>query len=122
MLEEHKEKLAAIVKIKITTRDSLIIFLYNPLNEKYSYSVLPLYYAFTKQGEETKTYQMMGKYRSEKEKFFIPIINLGYASYAIELRQYDTENKMIYESYKIEFSLRCQATAVYNGKPTVLIG
>ena len=123
MLEEQKKKIEEIVNIKITTGDSLINVLYNPLNEKYSYAVVSLYYdyAFTKQGKETKTYQMMGKYTSEKEKFFIPIINLGYASYAIELRQYDTKNKMIYKSDKIEFSLKREITAVWDRIPTVRV-
>ena len=83
ILKEHKEQLAEIVNINVVSGDSLINILYNPLNDKYSYSVVTLYYAFTKLGEKDKTYQTMGSFKSEKDKFFIPIINLGYASYAI---------------------------------------
>lgn len=100
ILKEHKEQLTEIVNINVVPGDSLINILYNPLNDKYSYSVVTLYYAFTKQEEKDKTYQTMGSFKSEKDKFFIPIINLGYASYAIVLKQYDSNNKVIYESEK----------------------
>lgn len=122
ILKEHKEQLAEIVNINVVSGDSLINILYNPLNDKYSYSVVTLYYAFTKQGEKDKTYQTMGSFKSEKDKFFIPIINLGYASYAIVLKQYDSDNKVIYESEKIEFTLKRQSTTIYSGRPTVHIG
>lgn len=122
ILKEHKEQLAEIVNINVVSGDSLINILYNPLNDKYSYSVATLYYAFTKQGEKDKTYQTMGSFKSEKDKFFIPIINLGYASYAIVLKQYDSDNKVIYESEKIEFTLKRQSTTIYSGRPTVHIG
>ena len=122
ILKEHKEQLAEIVNINVVSGDSLINILYNPLNDKYSYSVVTLYYAFTKQGEKDKTYQTMGSFKSEKDKFFIPIINLGYASYAIVLKHYDSDNKVIYESEKIEFTLKRQSTTIYSGRPTVHIG
>ena len=122
ILKEHKEQLAEIVNINVVSGDSLINILYNPLNDKYSYSVVTLYYAFTKQGEKDKTYQTMGSSKSEKDKSFIPIINLGYASYAIVLKQYDSDNKVIYESEKIEFTLKRQSTTIYSGRPTVHIG
>ena len=54
ILKEHKEQLAEIVNINVVSGDSLINILYNPLNDKYSYSVVTLYYAFTKQGERIK--------------------------------------------------------------------
>ena len=122
ILKEHKEQLAEIVNINVVSGDSLINILYNPLNDKYSYGVVTLYYAFTKQGEKDKTHQTMGSFKSEKDKFFIPIINLGYASYAIVLKQYDSDNKVIYESEKIEFTLKRQSTTIYSGRPTVHIG
>lgn len=122
ILKEHKEQLAEIVNINVVSGDSLINILYNPLNDKYSYSVVTLYYAFAKQGEKDKTYQTMGSFKSEKDKFFIPIINLGYTSYAIVLKQYDSDNKVIYESEKIEFTLKRQSTTIYSGRPTVHIG
>ena len=122
ILKEHKEQLAEIVNINVVSGDSLINILYNPLNDKYSYSVVTLYYAFTKQGEKDKAYQTMGSFKSEKDKFFIPIINLGYASYAIVLKQYDSDNKVIYESEKIEFTLKRQSATIYSGRPTVHIG
>lgn len=123
MLKEHKEQLAEIVNINVVPGDSLINVLYKPLNDKYSYCVVTLYYSYTKQGEKDKTYQIMGSFKSEKDKFFIPIVNLGYASYAIVLRQYDNDNKIIYESEKVEFALKRQSTTIYNGgRPTVHIG
>ena len=54
ILKEHKEQLAEIVNINVVLGDSLINILYNPLNDKYSYSVVTLYYAFTKQGKRIK--------------------------------------------------------------------
>ena len=122
MDKEHKEHLASIVNIKIISGDSLINVLYNPLNDKYSYCEITLYYAYTKQGEKTKSYQLMGNFQSEKGKFYIPIINLGYSSYAIDLKQYDELGKPIYESERIEFNLNRQKTVVYNGEPIVRIG
>ena len=119
MDKEHKEHLASIVNIKIISGDSLIDVLYNPLNDKYSYCEITLYYAYTKQGEKTKSYQLMGNFQSEKGKFYIPIINLGYSSYAIDLKQYDENKELIYESDRIEFSLSRQSTSVYNGRPIV---
>lgn len=57
----------------------------------------------------------------KKISFFIPIINLEYASYAIVLKQYDSDNKVIYESEKIEFTLKRQSTTIYSGRPNVHI-
>lgn len=122
ILKEHKEQIAEIVNINVVSGDSLINVLYNPLNDKYSYCVVTLYYSYTKQGEKDKIYQTMGSFKSEKDKYFIPIVNLGYASYAIVLRQYDSGNKIIYESEMIEFTLKRQSTTIYSGRPTVHIG
>lgn len=74
ILKEHKEKLAEIVNINVVSGDSLINILYNPLNDKYSYSVVTLYYAFTKQGEKDKTYQTMGSFKSKKISFLFLLL------------------------------------------------
>ena len=121
MENEHKEHLANIVNIKINKGDSLINVLYNPLNDEYSYCEITLYYAYTKQGENTKSYKLMGTFKSEKGKFYISITNLGYGSYAIELKQYDELGKPIYESEKIEFNLSKPSKVAYNRKMSVHI-
>lgn len=121
MDREYKEHLADIVNIKIISGDSLINVLYNPLNDKYLYCEVTLYYAYTKQGDKNKSYQLMGTFRSEKDRFYIPIANLGYSTYAIDLKQYDEHDKPIYESERIDFNLSRQSTVVYNGRPTVHI-
>jgi len=100
--KEYSDKLSNIVNIKFTYYNSLINILFNSVNEEYSYSVATLYYVF-KNNDGDKVYQFMGKFKSDSDNHFIPIVNLGYASYAIELRQYNELNEIIYESDRIEF-------------------
>lgn len=121
ILKEHKEQLAEIVNINVVSGDSLINILYNPLNDKYSYSVVTLYYAFTKQGERIKPIKLWVVLSLKKISFFILIINLGYASYAIVLKQYDSDNKVIYESEKIEFTLKRQQLFIAEDQLCILV-
>lgn len=95
-----------IVNVNLIFGDSLVHVIFNPLNGRYYSCEVSLYYTYTKQGEKNKTYQFMGNFKSEKDKFFIPITNLGYGPYAIVLKQYDENNELIYESEIKEFVLR----------------
>lgn len=123
MEKEYRESLAKVVSIKITSGDSLVNVLFRPIdNEKYSYCIVTLFYSYTNTGEKKKTYQLIGDFKSDIGKFYIPICNLGYGSYAIDLKQYDKDDKLIYESGRIDFSLSRPKTPVYNGPEVVTIG
>lgn len=101
--KETAEELANIVNVKITKADSLVNILFRPINKNYIHCKVVLYYTYTFNGE--KQYQLIGEFKSVENMFFIPITNLGHASYAICLKQYDKENKLIYESDKIVFQI-----------------
>lgn len=101
--KEKRDELAKKVNIIISYGNSFINVLFKPINEKFSYSKVTLYYL--NQDYRNPYKQIMGDFKSEENKFYISIMNLGYSDYEIILKQYDKENILLYESDAIEFKI-----------------
>ena len=100
----HQKELDKIVDIEINTGNSLANIIFNPINEKYNRTKVKLFYETNTQTKES-SYRFMGEFTSENDMFFISIVNLAYADYAIELYQYDNEDNVIYKSEKVAFEI-----------------
>lgn len=113
--KEYRENLAKLASIKIIKGDFFINVLFNPLDaEKYSYSVVTLFYSYHDYTSREDIHQLMGSFKSENDKFFIPICNLGYGHYSLILKQFNKENQIMYESERIEFSIERESIPVHN--------
>lgn len=80
------------VSIKVNNGVSMLNVLFQPLNKSYSYSEIELYYGV----DSSK--QFMGKYIIKDNLYFHSITDLAYGTYSIKLIQYNSQNKIIFES------------------------
>lgn len=105
--EKMKKKLAAELAKKVNVHflegDSFVDVVFAPVADNYDHAKITLFYKCNERGSSFT--QLMGEYKTEKDRFFIPILNLGHGTYVIYLRQYDEHNNMIYESDALDFSL-----------------
>ncbi len=90
---QRKNELDKLVNVNVKTGDQLINVLFQPVSDKYSYSMIELY-AINQLNEK----QLMAKYKTDKEVYFYSITGLAYGQYAIIFAQYDCENNQIYKS------------------------
>lgn len=101
--KELSIKLAQKVNVHFIKGDSFVDIVFTPVNDNYDHTKITLFYKYTEKGSSYT--QLMGEYESGKERFFIPVLNLGHGSYVIHLRQFGEHNNAIYESDELNFSL-----------------
>lgn len=101
--KELSIELAKKVNVHFVKGNSFVDVVFTPVNDNYDHAKITLLYKYTERGSFYT--QLMGEYESEKERFFIPVLNLGHGSYVIHLRQFDEHNNVIYESDALDFSL-----------------
>lgn len=97
IIEENRQKLQSKASIKVVAGNSLINVLFQPATNDYQYSKVELY---------ANNGQLMGKYKSTEDMYFIPISSLAYGSYSIKLTQYDKENNEIFSSDKMSIAVK----------------
>ncbi|MPN00712.1 hypothetical protein SDC9_147908 [bioreactor metagenome] len=97
---EELETLKKIVNLKVTTGDSLINVVFQPLSNEYDNSKVELY-SLTNNEK-----QLMGKFSVPDGLFFSAIKDLAYGKYAVKLIQYKKDGKTLYESDFVEVSLK----------------
>ncbi len=112
MAVEHREKQTKIVNLQLKSGIDLINVLFKPVNETYSYSIIELYNCVETNRE--KSYEIMGKYKTQEGFNFHSITGLAFGSYAIILIQYDSKTNIIYKSDYSHIELKNPAN---NGYP-----
>ncbi|MBP5444573.1 MAG: hypothetical protein J6Y28_00240 [Acholeplasmatales bacterium] len=78
--------------IRVTTGQSLINVLFQPINDEYSYSKIELYSYMDNQP------LLMARYKVSDELFFLAINNLAYGTYKIRVIEYNANDEVIFTS------------------------
>ena len=83
--------------VKVSTGDSLVNVYYQPCSDDYKRTEVILY---------NSDNMLMAKYKVEEEMFFKAITGLAYGRYSLLVRQYDANDKLIFESEKQFFEIK----------------
>ena len=103
--KEKADELAKIVNVKFITGDSLVDVLFKPISKEYHHAIATLYFSCEDE-HRNASLQLMGDFKSENGMYYIPICNIGYGKFVATLSQFDKNNKLIYESEKLNFEIR----------------
>ena len=92
------------MNIKFVPGNSLVDVLFRPVSNEYHHTIVTLYFQYKGEHNESLL-QIMGDFKSEEGKYFIPICNLGYGNFTAVLSQFNKDDKLIYESEKTNFAI-----------------
>ena len=90
--EKSEDALIKKASIRVTTGNSLINVLFQPVSQSYSYTKVELY------SYMDNVPLLMARYKVSDDLFFIPIKDLAYGTYKIKVIEYGNNDEVIFES------------------------
>ena len=90
--EKSEDILIKKASIRVTTGNSLINVLFQPVSQSYAYTKVELYSFMD------NVPLLMARYKISDDLFFIPIKDLAYGTYKIKVIEYGNNDEVIFES------------------------
>ena len=119
--EEKEEALKAAAQIKVSAGSNLVNIYFQPCCNEYDHTEIQLYIPkeyVTVGGpygpiEKPSTWSMIKKCKILPEEFYLSIGGLAYGEYAFILKQYDSNNNIIFETDYTTFRIHKPSTPSY---------
>ena len=90
--EKSEDILIKKASVRVTTGQSLINVLFQPVSQSYSYTKVELY------SYMDNTPLLMARYKVSDELYFLPIKDLAYGTYKIKVIEYGLNDEVLFES------------------------
>lgn len=97
--EKHIKALISAANINVATGVNLVNIYFSPCCEQYFYTEIDLF------RQSRDSIQMMATYSIDKDQYFIAIKDLARGNYCFILRQFDKENKLLFQTDTLTFSI-----------------
>lgn len=116
--EKNARELLKNASVRHSVGADLVNIYFQPCSDKYDRTEIELFSEITNQFKKVTGYQLLAKYKVDKEMFFKSISGLAFGLYAYQLTQYDDKGNVLIQTDKIEFSI--SKPAGYSGRKMVV--